>query len=81
MGEVDSSFKWPCCVQIMDNSHKPPVVIDWSNRHMKQSDSQLNLTDYRCEDGSFPVSASCVTISNPNSLSSSGTGVNPGIRS
>jgi hypothetical protein len=37
--------------------------------------------DYRCEDGRFPVSASCVTISNPDSLSSSGKGVNPGMRS
>ncbi len=37
--------------------------------------------DYRCEDVRFPVPASCVTISNPNSLSSSETGVNPGIRS
>jgi hypothetical protein len=37
--------------------------------------------DYRCEDGRFPVPASCVTISNPDSLSSSETGVNPGIRS
>jgi hypothetical protein len=24
--------------------------------------------DYRCEDGCFPLSASCVTISNPDSL-------------
>ncbi len=36
--------------------------------------------DYRCEDGRFPVSASCVTIANPDSLSSSETGVNPGTR-
>jgi hypothetical protein len=33
------------------------------------------------EDGCFLVSASCVTISNPDSLSSSETGVNPEIRS
>jgi hypothetical protein len=33
------------------------------------------------EDGRFPVSASCVTISNPNLLSSSETAVNPGIKS
>ncbi len=37
--------------------------------------------DYRREDGPFPVFASCVTISHPDSLSSSETGVNPGIRS
>jgi hypothetical protein len=38
-------------------------------------------TDHRCEDGHFPVSASSVTASDPNLLSSSETGVNPGIRS
>ncbi len=37
--------------------------------------------DYRCEDGRFPVSTSSVIISNPGSLSSSDTGVDPGIRS
>jgi hypothetical protein len=37
--------------------------------------------DYRSEDGCYPVSGSWVTISNPNSLSSSETGVYPGIRS
>jgi hypothetical protein len=42
---------------------------------------QYGITDNRCEDGPFPVSASCVTISNPDSLSSSETGVDPGIRS
>ncbi len=34
-----------------------------------------------CEDGNCPVFASCVTISNPDSISSSETGVNPGMRS
>ncbi len=33
--------------------------------------------DYRCVGGRFPVSASCVTISNPESLSSCKTEVNP----
>jgi hypothetical protein len=37
--------------------------------------------DSRCEEGSFPVYASCMTISNPDSLFSNGTGLNPGIRS
>jgi hypothetical protein len=37
--------------------------------------------DYRCEDGRFPVSASFVTLLNLFLLSSSGTGVNPGMRS
>jgi hypothetical protein len=36
--------------------------------------------DCRCEDGTFPKSASGVTVSNPDSLSSSETGVDPGIR-
>ncbi len=37
--------------------------------------------DYRRKDGRFPVSASCVTISNSNSLSSSKTEFNPWRRS
>ncbi len=37
--------------------------------------------DYRREDGRFLVSVSCVTISKPDAISSSETGVNPGIRS
>jgi hypothetical protein len=37
--------------------------------------------DYRHEDGSFPVSASCVTITNPTLLSTCKTGVDPGLRS
>jgi hypothetical protein len=37
--------------------------------------------DYRCEDGPFPLSASFVIISNPDSLSRSETGANPGTRS
>jgi hypothetical protein len=32
--------------------------------------------DYRCEDGRFIMSARCVTSSDPDSLSSSKTGVN-----
>jgi hypothetical protein len=39
------------------------------------------IIDYRCEDGRFLVSASCVKIANPNSLFSCETGINPGIRS
>ncbi len=39
------------------------------------------IIDCRCEDGRFFVSSSCVTISNPGSLSSSEKGVNIGIRS
>jgi hypothetical protein len=40
-----------------------------------------NDVDYRYEVGRFPVSTSCVKMSNSDSLSSSETGVNPGIRS
>jgi hypothetical protein len=36
--------------------------------------------DYRSKDGLFTVSASCVTIPNPNSFSSPETGFNPGIK-
>jgi hypothetical protein len=36
--------------------------------------------DYRCEDGRFPVSTICVTISNPGSLSRSETGGYPWIK-
>jgi hypothetical protein len=35
---------------------------------------------YRCEDGCFPVSASCMLISNPDLFSSSETGVNLQLR-
>jgi serine/threonine-protein phosphatase PP1 catalytic subunit len=35
--------------------------------------------DYSCEDGRFPVFAGCLTISNPNSLSSSESGVDSAI--
>ncbi len=42
---------------------------------------QRQSIDHRCEEGRFQVSASFVTISNPDSLSSCETGVDPGIRS
>jgi hypothetical protein len=41
----------------------------------------LGTIDYRCQDGRSPVSVGCVTIRNPDSLSSSETGVNPGEKS
>jgi hypothetical protein len=37
------------------------------------------FTDYRCKDGRYTVPASCMTISNPYSLSSSVTAVDPGL--
>jgi hypothetical protein len=36
--------------------------------------------DYECEEPLFPVSASCVTISNPDSISSSERGITSGIK-
>ncbi len=53
----------------------------WTNCRWLLLTFEYFLIDYRCEDGCFPVSASCLTISNPDSLSSSETGNNPGIRS
>jgi hypothetical protein len=43
--------------------------------------TRLRTIDYTSEDGLFPVSASCVTISNLDLLSSNETGVDPGIGS
>jgi hypothetical protein len=40
----------------------------------------INHTDYRCENGRFRVSTSCVTISNLNFISTGEAGVNPGIK-
>jgi hypothetical protein len=37
----------------------------------------FSTVDYRCEDGCSPVSASCVTLSNPDSLSGSQAAGNP----
>ncbi len=39
----------------------------------------VKTIDNKCEDGRFPVSTNCVT--NPDSLSSNETEINPGIRS
>jgi hypothetical protein len=41
----------------------------------------FDTRDDRCEDGRIPVSANCLISSNPDSLSNSETGVDPGIRS
>ncbi len=48
---------------------------------MRYSINEVSYTiDYRCEDGCFLVSTSCMTIANPTLLSSIETVVNPGIR-
>jgi hypothetical protein len=57
------------------------ATILWSRQKLRLYNLCVQCIDYRCEDGRFPVLASCVTISNPNLLSSSDTGVDPGIRS
>jgi hypothetical protein len=49
-----------------------------SSSHRRTEEGNI---DYRCEDGRLMVSASCVTISNLDSLSTSETGNNSGIRS
>jgi hypothetical protein len=62
----------------------PPVSIfnETSKREYEQREEEgTNILDYRCEGGRSQASPSWVTIWNPNSLSSSETGVNPGIRS
>ncbi len=47
-------------------------IFLWKDYWCRQA---LKLIDYRCEDGRFLVSASCVTFSNPISLSTSETEV------
>ncbi len=44
------------------------------HRHVieKKTKSDAGTIDNRCEDGRFPVSASCVTFSNPNLLPNRG---------
>jgi hypothetical protein len=59
----------PCCSS-----------LPWNNKRKRFHDPR-HCIDYWCEYGRFPMSASCVTISNPDSLSGSATGVNPGKRS
>jgi hypothetical protein len=44
-------------------------------------DEPCGPVDYRCEDGPFLVSTSCMTISIPGSFSSGEIGVNSGSRS
>jgi hypothetical protein len=58
--------------------------LTWNTSKNKAYDQVCKCSerlDYRSEDGGFRLSESCVTISNPDSLSSRGTEVNSGIRS
>jgi hypothetical protein len=49
--------------------------VFWQSSLQRICNQYLNTTDYKCEDGRSPVSESCETISNPDWLSSSETGV------
>jgi hypothetical protein len=60
--------------------NKPCTASDKEGKE-NHSSKQLGSRDCRCEDRIFLVSASCATISKPDSLSSSETGVYPRIRS
>ncbi len=52
-----------------------------TNSVMQANKYAIALIDNRREYGQIPVCASCVTISNPQSISSSETGINPEIKS
>ncbi len=63
--------------------HSPSNICFWAplkNSGVTACEQIVESTNYRSEHGHIQVSASCVTVSNPDSLSSSGTGVTPGIR-
>ncbi len=53
------------------------LLFDWHIINFRLG----HTLDYRCIGGRFPVTASCVTISNPHLLSSSEAGVDSGMRS
>jgi hypothetical protein len=58
------------------------LLSQWTVHHwLITTRSGPTAIDYRCKNERFPVSWSCVTIANPDTLSSSETGVNLGIRS
>jgi hypothetical protein len=54
---------------------------DWWSCTQMKAYMVIYSIDYTCEDGCFLVYSNWMTIRNPDLLSSSGTGVNPGIRS
>jgi hypothetical protein len=61
----------------------PPNLLMLDSTHFLEDlvAPSVLVIDYRCDDGRFALSASCVTISNPDLLSSSEKVINPGIRS
>jgi hypothetical protein len=72
-----------------DNIKDWPTVHPWSSiqqltqelKFYSTGRERFNSINYKCENGCFLLTADCVTISNPDSLSSSETGVNPVISS
>ncbi len=62
--------------------HNPPVFLPKIMSLRKETSLRHDHwpIDDKCEYGRFPLFASCVTISNPNTSSSSETGVDRGIR-
>jgi hypothetical protein len=77
-----SSFRFDffLCLYIHLTHHILPLSVSL-RKISAQLKNPLVLIDYRCDDDRFPLSASFVTISNPELLSSSEPGDNPGIRS
>jgi hypothetical protein len=65
-----ASFYCPYRLHICLELKRSPFWVNW----------ELAI-DYRCDDGGFLESVSCVTISNRDLLSSSETGVNAGTKS
>jgi hypothetical protein len=73
---LDDLFLCHSYVQI-----KQTFIVKLSRRSNRNDGSpQGDAIDYRWECGRFPMSTSFLTVSNPESLSSSETGVDPGIR-
>jgi hypothetical protein len=75
----DDAGTYECTAKNSKGKSTKKVKLDVTCEFFFSSNDQH--TDYRCEDGGFLVSTSCVIISNPDSLSSSETGVDLGIRS
>jgi hypothetical protein len=65
--------------ELLNPGFVPTIYLALSR--MKRNGEPACFIDHTCEDGRFPVSADCVTVSNPDSLSSSETRANPWIRS
>jgi hypothetical protein len=69
--EVDSTdAQWWCVIQIIIRSTQKNAWMKIKTKKIKIKTTRAVIAvDYRCENGHFPVSVSCVTISNLDSLS------------